>query len=828
MNRDEMLGWLRDRDDPWDIVIIGGGATGLGAAVDAASRGYATALFERSDFAKGTSSRSTKLVHGGVRYLRQGNVSLVMEALHERGVLRRNAPHLVEDLAFIAPSYEWWESPFYGIGLKVYDLLAGRYGFGRSRHLSRDEVIEEIPSIRREGLRGGTLYYDGQFDDARLAVNLAQTASEQGAVVLNYAPVVGLRKDASGVVQGVEVRDEETGESLEVGARVVVNATGPFVDEVRKLDHAGAKPIIAPSQGVHIVLDKSFLPGDSAIMVPHVAGGRVMFAIPWHDVAVVGTTDTPIDDITLEPRALRSEIDEILELANRYLETPVTESDIRSVFTGIRPLVKAGNAESTAAISREHSILVDPDSGLLTVAGGKWTTYRKMAKDVVNHASALAGLAPTHSETRDLPIHGADMGGAGAAELGRLAFYGADAHRILELISSEPGTGDRVHPDLELTKAEVVWACREEMARTVDDVLARRSRSLLFDARAAARAAEPVARLIAEELGREQAWIRTQVNEFETLAKSYLPPRATRRPPSELCVMIDFSAASTPGPRKPTADRCWIAWADAGTRTTERPDPEYFRTRHECFARLSELLLEHRDRRVLVGIDFPIGMPLATDGRPVLPEGRELLALFGELVEDAEDDANNRFEVAGELNRRIRAGAGAPSGPFWGHPPGREYADLRPTRPAETRVREYRRVDQFLRDAKWNIQSVWKLSGAGAVGSQSVLGLAWLDRLLRLPEVAPRARLWPFEPSNGRPDEITIAEIWPTLADFDAEPYASRYDVRDARQVAALRDEFLDADQPWSLNAMETEGEGWIAGVDPSGPAPAPRAAGSR
>jgi glycerol-3-phosphate dehydrogenase len=342
VNRDELLAQVKDRSRPWDVVVIGGGATGLGIAVDAAARGYDVALFEQSDFAKGTSSRSTKLVHGGVRYLQQGNVALVMEALKERGLMRRNAPHLVFDLGFVVPSYEWWESPFYGIGLKVYDMLAGRYGFGKSRHLDKDEVQAAIPSIRTEGLRGGTLYYDGQFDDARLALNLAQTAWSQGAALLNYAAVVALRKDESGMVDGVVVRDEESGAELEAAARVVVNATGPFTDGVRRLDHADSKPIVAASQGVHVVLDKSFLPGERAIMVPHTRDGRVMFAIPWHDVAVVGTTDTPIEEVDLEPRPLPGEIDFILETANDYLARPATRADLKSVFAGIRPLVTAG------------------------------------------------------------------------------------------------------------------------------------------------------------------------------------------------------------------------------------------------------------------------------------------------------------------------------------------------------------------------------------------------------------------------------------------------------------------------------------------------------
>ncbi|MHC4955669.1 MAG: glycerol-3-phosphate dehydrogenase/oxidase [Planctomycetota bacterium] len=513
MNREKMLGRVRDQAQPWDVVVIGGGATGLGIAVDAAARGYEVALFEQADFSSGTSSRSTKLVHGGVRYLQQGNIALVTEALKERGLLHRNAPHLVADLAFVVPSYEWWESPFYGIGLKVYDMLAGRYGFGKSRYLSQEEVVAAIPSIRQDDLRGGTLYYDGQFDDARLALNLAQTAAAQGGVLLNYAPVVALEKSDVGLIEGVVVRDEESGDELHVRGRVIVNATGPFADGVRRLDRADAPPIIAPSQGVHIVLDKSFLPGETAIMVPHTSDGRVMFAIPWHDVAVVGTTDTPIDTIEIEPRALPEEVEFILDTANRYLSRPADHADIKSVFAGIRPLVKAGDSGDTAALSREHTILVDPISGLLTIAGGKWTTYRRMAEDTMEQVIAIGGLEPRDCATEDLPIHGYHRN---AERFGRLAYYGTDAPAITAL-----GEGAPVHERLPLTRGEVIWACRNEMARTVDDVLARRSRSLLFDAAAAREAAGAVGAIMANELGRDAAWVEEQTRTFAKIAGRY-------------------------------------------------------------------------------------------------------------------------------------------------------------------------------------------------------------------------------------------------------------------------------------------------------------------
>jgi glycerol-3-phosphate dehydrogenase len=370
MNRDEMLDRLARRGVPWDFAIIGGGATGVGIAVDAASRGYDVVLLEQSDFGKGTSSRSTKLVHGGVRYLQQGNVPLVMEALKERGILRANAPHLVHDLPFIVPNYQWWEAPFYGIGMRVYDALAGKYGFGASRNLSKEETIEALPTIETDGLRGGVVYHDGQFDDARLLIDMAETAAEQGAVLVNYARVTRLTKGADGFLDGVIALDVETGAEIHLEAKVVINATGVFSDDVRAMDDATAPALIRPSQGVHVVLDRSFLPGDSAIMVPHTDDGRVLFAIPWLDRVLIGTTDTPVESISLEPVAQDEEVEFILHHAARYLTRDPTRADVLSVFAGLRPLVRGGGAETdTSHLSREHTVLVSK-SGLLSIAGG--------------------------------------------------------------------------------------------------------------------------------------------------------------------------------------------------------------------------------------------------------------------------------------------------------------------------------------------------------------------------------------------------------------------------------------------------------------------------
>lgn len=517
MNRTEMLERVRVRTTPWDMVIVGGGATGVGVAVDAASRGYEILLLEQNDFGKGTSSRSTKLVHGGVRYLEQGNIPLVMEALKERGLLRQNAPHLVHDLPFIVPNYDWWEAPFYGMGLKVYDLLAGKFGFGKSRILSKAEILQEIPTIKTEGLRGGVIYYDGQFDDSRLLVNLVSTAAEHGATILNYTSVTGMIKDGDGYVSGVTVIDSESKAEFQVKAKVVINATGAFTDSVRRLADESVQPMIAPSQGIHLVFDRSLMPGSSAIMVPHTSDGRVMFAIPWHEHVLVGTTDTAIEEPTLEPKPFEQEIEFILETAGKYLSRPPSRADILSVFVGIRPLVKAGGAGSTAALSRDHTIHID-NSGLLTICGGKWTTYRKMAEDGVDHALTLAKLDEKSCVTKSLKIHGFAENLQPDAHL---SVYGCDAQKIQAMISKDASLGEKLHPDLPYVLAEVIWAVQNEMCRTVEDFLARRVRALFLNSGAALAMAPRVAQLIARELKKDDQWQQEQVRVFTELARQY-------------------------------------------------------------------------------------------------------------------------------------------------------------------------------------------------------------------------------------------------------------------------------------------------------------------
>ncbi len=520
MNRREMLERVSERSTPWDMVIIGGGATGVGVAIDAASRGFEVLLLEAQDFGKGTSSRSTKLIHGGVRYLEQGNISLVMEALKERGLLRQNAPHLVHDLAFIVPNYSWWEAPFYGIGMKVYDLLAGKYGFGRSRILSAEETIEKLPNLQTDGLRGGVIYYDGQFDDTRLLIHMAATAADHGAALLNYAAVIEITKDEDGFANGVVFQDEESGGQFKAGASVVINATGIFADRIRRMTDAGAKKMIAPSQGIHLVFERSFLRADAAIMVPKTSDGRVLFAIPWHQHTVVGTTDTPIQEASYDPLPLEEEIEFILDTAAQFLSRPPTRKDILSVYVGIRPLVKAegDGGEKTSTLSRDHTIHID-SAGLITIVGGKWTTYRYMAEDCVNHAITLGRLDDAACITRSLKLHGYYEH---AEELGDLWVYGSDAAGVKAIGSADPQLLEPMHAELTYCAAEVIWAVRHEMARTVEDVLARRTRALFLNAKAAMELTPQVAQIMALELGQDEMWAREQIEAFHALAKQYL------------------------------------------------------------------------------------------------------------------------------------------------------------------------------------------------------------------------------------------------------------------------------------------------------------------
>jgi len=517
MNREEMIAQLESHSTEWDICIIGGGATGLGTAVDASSRGYKTLLAEQHDFAKGTSSRSTKLIHGGVRYLQQGNIKLVTEALQERGLLHKNAPHLVKKQTFILPNYKWWEGAFYGVGLKLYDWMAGRLNFGKSKILSAKETLRLAPTLNPAGLRGGVLFYDGQFDDARLAINLAHTAALHGGTVINYMKLTGLLKNGK-KIYGVQLNDLITGKSYEARVKTVVNATGIFTDHILQLDNESASPIITLSQGIHLVVNKEFLPGDAAIIIPGMIDGRVLFAVPWHNKTLIGTTDTPVSHASLEPVALQSEINFILAQIGKYLSKKPTPEDIKSIYAGLRPLVKR-NARDTASLPRDH-VIQQSDSGMITVTGGKWTTYRKMAEDVVNIAISSGAIEERKCVTKTLLVHGGNISPNYDEHLHN---YGTDAIYIKQLITDDATLGQKIHPSLPYLKAEIVWAARMEMCMTIEDALARRTRALLLDARASVEAAPVVAALMATALNKDENWSNEQVSAFTATAKNYLP-----------------------------------------------------------------------------------------------------------------------------------------------------------------------------------------------------------------------------------------------------------------------------------------------------------------
>lgn len=519
--RDRFIKQISDEATLWDVLVVGGGATGLGVAVDAASRGLKVVLVEQSDFTKATSSRSTKLVHGGVRYLAQGDVGLVIEALRERGRMRKNAPHLVKDQRFIIGNYKWWEKPFYTIGLAVYDILAGKRALGRSLPMSKKAVLKEIPQIVANQLRGGVVYHDGQFDDSRMGVNLMQTAIDQGAAVVNYVKVKELIKDASGKVSGAKIEDKIGGQTFSIHAKVVVNATGIFVDSLIKMDAPNADNIVRPSQGVHLVVDKSFLGGDTAIMIPKTSDGRVLFGVPWHGKVVLGTTDTPLKEFVLEPQALEEEINFILKTAGEYLTKTPTREDVLSVFAGLRPLAapkKDADGQKTKEISRSHKIVISK-SGLITITGGKWTTYRDMAEDVVNKALVIGHFPDKKCVTQELRIHGYKEN----VDRSNFSYvYGSDYEKIQDIEKENPELSHKLHPRLDNTGAEVVWAVRAEMAMTVEDVLARRFRALFLDARAAIDMAPQVASIMAKEMNKDAAWEEKQINEFVELAQHYL------------------------------------------------------------------------------------------------------------------------------------------------------------------------------------------------------------------------------------------------------------------------------------------------------------------
>ena len=519
MNRIAAVENLAKNEEPFDFIVIGGGATGIGIALETSTRGYKTLLVEKSDFTKSTSSKSTKLVHGGVRYLAQGDIGLVREACVERGLLLKNAPHLVRNQSFVIPTFGLLDELMYTVGLTFYDILAGKYSLGRSLRISKRKTIEKLPTIRRDKISAGVVYHDGQFDDSRLAINALQTAIENGAVAINYMEVVKLLKNSDGLVNGIEVLDTETGKSYNIVGRVVVNATGVFADDILQMDSPGKRNTIRPSQGIHLVLDKSFLPSEYALMIPKPDDGRVLFAVPWHGKVVVGTTDTPIDSPALEPVALEDEIDFILRTMAKYLTKAPKRTDVLSIFAGLRPLAAPKNGEAkTKEISRSHKITVTP-SHLFTMIGGKWTTFRRMAQDMVDKVEKTKGWRKTKTDTRHLKLHGYTKS---VNFKDPLYFYGTDKDKILDLMNQEPEFKTLISDRLTIFAAQVVWAVRFEMARTVDDFLSRRVRCLLLDAREAMKIAPKVAALMAKELGKDDEWQKKQVIEFESIASKYI------------------------------------------------------------------------------------------------------------------------------------------------------------------------------------------------------------------------------------------------------------------------------------------------------------------
>ncbi|TVP50664.1 MAG: glycerol-3-phosphate dehydrogenase/oxidase [Mongoliibacter sp.] len=518
MDRIKNLDRINDKGEVWDIAVIGGGASGLGVALDALSRGLSVVLVEKADFATGTSSRSTKLVHGGVRYLAQGDVGLVFEALRERGRLLQNAPHLTYNQPFIIPIYSIFDRIQYSVGLKIYDWMAGRLRLGKSRFISKKETMARLPQVKSKGLSGGVVYHDGQFDDARLALSIAMTCNEMGGCMLNYVKVVGLLKDDAGTTSGVKVQDTFSKKNYNINAKMVVNATGVFADKILKMDKPEAPKSIQPSQGIHLVLDQSFLGGKDALMIPKTSDGRVLFAVPWHGKLVVGTTDTLRDKAKLEPEALVKEIDFILETAEAYLSKAPSREDVLSVFAGLRPLAapKEGSTK-TKEISRSHKVIVS-DSKLISITGGKWTTFRKMGEDTVSYFPQVTGEKLNESKSGNIKYHGYTQ----SPQDGHWKGYGSHAAEIQKMIKADASLGEKLHAEYPYTKAEVVWSARYEMAVKVEDVLSRRIRMLLLDAKAAVQMAPVVAKLMALELGKDDSWVNSELEDFKKLANKYI------------------------------------------------------------------------------------------------------------------------------------------------------------------------------------------------------------------------------------------------------------------------------------------------------------------
>jgi glycerol-3-phosphate dehydrogenase len=476
MNRDTMLQSIKETKE-WDLIIIGGGATGLWCALDGASRGYKTLLLEKGDFAEGTSSRSTKLLHGGLRYLKQGRLGLIHEGLIERGYIARNAPHLFTERAFLLPFYNVFDKPYYKLGMILYDFLAGKLILKKHRLLSREEALQECPTLKSEGLIGGAIYYDGQFDDARFAIELAKTATFHGATLLNYCKVESLIKKNEKVV-GVEAKELSTNEPISVYGKALINATGIFTDEIRELDEPSTNRLMVLSRGSHITIDKKFHPSETALIVPKTGDKRVIFVIPWQEKVLIGTTESVVNEPSNNPKPSNEEIEFLLSHAKEILNPYPKKEDIQSAFAGIRPLVKSNQTKSSSKLSRNHEIIISK-SGLVTIVGGKWTTGRKMAEETINKAFKK----PLPCKTKNLPLHKTDE----TSDLNKIV------HRALN----------------------------EEMALTPSDILARRTRILFLETKKALSLAPEVIRLMSIYFKKDSTWEDDELNKFKEYAKSY-------------------------------------------------------------------------------------------------------------------------------------------------------------------------------------------------------------------------------------------------------------------------------------------------------------------
>ena len=513
MNRTDSIAKL-NKFTQWDVVIIGGGASGLGIAVDASRRGYKTLLLEKYDFGKGTSSRSTKLIHGGVRYLQNGDITLVIESLKERGILKRNAPHLVKDLSFVIPTYDWWASPFYGIGMKIYDMMAGKLGLGKSIIISKEETEKLIPNVNKKGLRGGVIYHDGQFDDSRMAITLALSANSKKTALINYCNVDGLIKKDNEIT-GLNFTDSINSKKYQINSKVVINATGVFAEEIIRMDQPKIEKMIQPSQGVHIVLERKFLKSKHAILIPQTSDGRVLFAVPWKDYVVVGTTDTHVKNASEEPAPLKEEIDFILKNASKYMTIKPKREDITSVFAGLRPLAATSNKQSTKEVSRSHKIDISP-SGLISVLGGKWTTYRKIAEDTVDTLQAVGGLPERQCNTKTLPIFGYEPHSDWEDPM---HYYGTESKKIKAIDHEKANLS--LSSKFFITENQIIWAIQKEMAISLEDVLARRTRCLFLDAFETEKIAPQVVSIMAKNLGLNKSWKENELSRFNTLIKKY-------------------------------------------------------------------------------------------------------------------------------------------------------------------------------------------------------------------------------------------------------------------------------------------------------------------